>query len=171
MNNLRSKENISKTILLVASCSLLVTMLGCDAFVRKFTRKPKKEDLPKEELVLFPEEYKPTMDKEQVYRQYFLFWQSWQEELITALLRSGNHKKQVDCAEEAIKNLTSLKPLIKAEKQKKLDIYITQLKDLRDQIKMDAYSSRADVNIQEAERIKKGILRDFSYSKISKDIS
>ena len=58
----------SKLFLLVTSYLLLVTTIGCDAFIRKFTRKPKKENLPKEELLIAPEEYKvPLMSKEDLY--------------------------------------------------------------------------------------------------------
>ena len=157
----------SKIILLVTSYLLLVTMIGCDAFVRKFTRKPKKEDLPKEEMVLSPEEYKtPQVSKEEIYRQYFLFWKSWHDELIVSLQEGANHKKQIDCVREAIENLTQLKILFNEEKQKNIDVYINQLKDLEDLIAKDIYGSAIARNRLAAERIKRNILRDFSYSKI-----
>src|SRR3989338_3700293 len=83
---------------------LIFYSLGCEAFIRKFTRKPKKENMPKEEMVLAPEEYKaPEMSKEDLYRQHFLFWRTWQDELIASLNKEGNHKKQIDCINEAVK--------------------------------------------------------------------
>jgi hypothetical protein len=155
-------------------CGLLTMvygLLGCDAFVRKFTRKPKKEALPQEEMVLVPEEYKgPQITKEEQYRQYFLFWKSWQDELITSLLEKRSQKKQIDCAKEAIRNLVSLKAFLNEEKQKKLDIYINRLNDLQGQISQDLYGSNIVTHLQEAERIRRDILRNFSYHKISKDI-
>ncbi len=161
-----------KVILLVTIYSLLVTTIGCDAFVRKFTRKPKKENLTSpEEMILAPEEYRGAqMTKEEMYRQYFLFWKSWQDELITSLLERRSQKKYIACAEEAIKNLVNLKVLLNAEKQEKLDIYIKRLKDLRDSISQDLYDNNVTTHLQEAERIKRGILKEFSYQKISKDI-
>jgi len=155
-------------------CGLLTMvygLLGCDAFVRKFTRKPKKEALLAEEMVLVPEEYKgPQITKEEQYRQYFLFWKSWQDELITSLLEKRSQKKQIDCAKEAIRNLVSLKAFLNEEKQKKLDIYINRLNDLQGQISQDLYGSVTASYLQAAERIKRDILKDFSYHKISKDI-
>ena len=162
---------IKRAILLVTCCSLIFTIIGCDAFVRKFTRKHNKEEMPREELVLTPEEYKPTMNKEQQYRQYFLFWQSWQDELIEALAQKKSLKKQIDCAEQAIKNLLNLKELLSEAKQSKLDIYINQTKELKDLIARDIYTSGAGINIRTAESIKRAIFRDFSYNKIKKDIS
>jgi hypothetical protein len=135
--------------------------------VRKFTRKPKKEDLPQEEMLLAPEEYKgPQMSREELYRQYFLFWKSWQDEIINSLYGKASHKRQVDCAEEAIKNLNNLKGLLNEERQKKLDIYLGQLEELKDLITEDVYSNNASFYIQKAERIKRDVLRDFSYNKI-----
>ncbi len=167
-----TQYTIRNTIILVFSLYLLLTFLGCEAFVRKFTRKPKNENLPKEEMVLAPEEYKgPGMAKEELYHQYFLFWKSWQDELINSLSEGANHKKQVDCTQEAIKNLINLKGLLNEERQKKLEIYISQLNDLKERIAKDLYGNNIAANRQSAEQIKRNILRDFVYKKISKDIS
>ena len=156
----------SKIILLVTSYLLIVTLIGCDAFVRKFTRKPKKEELPQEEMVLAPEEYKPQISKEELYRQYFLFWKSWQDELIESLVQKRSNKKQLDCIKEAIKNLVNLKGLLNTQKQEKLDIYINRMQELKDSIANDIYSNSAPIYVQSAERLKMNILRDFSYNKI-----
>jgi hypothetical protein len=167
MNNRSDfKRRLKQTILLVTSYSLLVTIIGCEAFVRKFTRKPKKEDLPQEEMVLAPEEYKSNISKEDLYRQYFLFWKSWQSELIESLVQKRSNKKQVDCIDEAIKNLLNLRTLLNAEKQQKLDAYIARMQELRGAIASDIYSNSVSTNAQAAERLKMNILRDFSYDKI-----
>ena len=147
-------------------CFVMVCLLGCDAFVRKFTRKPNKDQLPQEELVLAPEEYKPTMSKEELYRQYLLYWQSWQDELIESLGRRSNYKKQVSCVEQAIKNLEQVKLMLNEEKRKKLDIYFNQLKALKGSITEDSYGLNIPIFRQNAERLRRGILRDFSYSKV-----
>lgn len=158
---------IRRVIILVSGVWCLVSFLGCEAFTRKFTRKPKKDDLVKEELVLVPEEYKDVqMSNEELYRQYFLFWKSWQDELINALSVGSNYKKQIDCINEAIKNLINLRALLKEEGQKKLDAYIDQLKGLKDQISKDLYGNSIVGNRQNAELLKKRILKDFSYNKI-----
>ena len=150
---------------------VILNLIGCEAFTRKFTRKSKNENLPQTEMVLVPEEYRSTMSKEELYRQYFLFWKSWHDELINSLSIGANHKKQIGSANEAIKNLEQLKAYLNAEKQKELDIYLNQLKTLKELITKDAYGSNFSVNRYTAESIRRSILRDFSYSKISKDIN
>lgn len=156
------KKNISVFIIYF----LIVSLIGCDAFVRKFTRKPKREELPEQELVLAPEEYRSTMTKEEQYRQYFLFWESWQGELVQALLVKTNRKKPVSCINEAIKNLEEIQKMLDAEKQKKLESYLVQLKDLRETIIEDTYGTDFSSQRMAAERIKRAISRDFSYSKV-----
>ncbi|MFH1888616.1 MAG: hypothetical protein ABH806_00830 [Candidatus Omnitrophota bacterium] len=146
---------------------LIIILIGCDAFVRKFTRKQKKEDLPAEEMVLAPEEYKPPqMTKEEIYRHNFLYWQSWHDELINALSARASQKKQVYCGNEAMKNLEQLRQNLQEAQQKKLDAYINQLKDLVKDISEDTYGNDASRNRLKAERIRRGVLREFSYNKI-----
>jgi hypothetical protein len=153
-----------KLLLIFCLLFLVSTLVGCEAFVRKFTRKPKEK--PKEEMVLAPEEYKPTINKEEQYRQYFLFWKSWQDELIAALSGQASQKKRLDCVNEAIKNLEQLKPMLNITLQKKLDIYLNQLKNLKDLIAKDIYGNNAVMHRLTAERLKRNILRDFPYPKI-----
>ncbi|MFH0912700.1 MAG: hypothetical protein V1884_00225 [Candidatus Omnitrophota bacterium] len=145
---------------------LIGNLIGCDAFVRKFTRKSKREP-KKEEMVLAPEEYKPpVMTREEVYRKHFLFWKSWHDELINTLAAGLSYKKQIDCMNETLKNLELLRATLEEIKQKQLDVYINQLNDLKDSITRDLYGSDASRHRLNAERIKRGILRDFSYPKI-----
>lgn len=150
---------------------ILITMVfelcACEAFVRKFTRKPKKEQLPKEEMVLVPEEYPSLpMSKEELYRKYLFYWKSWQDELIQSLSKGSNHKKQISCIEESIKNLKALRELLKEKTQKKLDVYIEELESLRISILKDVHGINLQANRIVAEKIKRNILKEFSYNKI-----
>jgi len=167
MNHKSSVRQYKSKILLLTFTFLLLTLsVGCDAFVRKFTRKPKKENLPQQEMILVPQEYKPPkMSKEEVYRQYFLYWKVWHDELINSLSIGSSHKKQIGCANEAVKNLEELRPILQENMQKKLDVYISQLKDLKNEITEDLYGTNISSNRLTAERMKRNILRDFSYNK------
>lgn len=162
----RLKAPITQIIILATCYWLLATLAGCDAFVRKFTRKPKRAPV-KEELLLAPEEYKArSLPSKDSYQQYFLFWKSWHNELIDSLTSDASHKKRVYCISEAIKNLEDMKPLLKEGKQGELEIYISELKVLKSKLQEDLYGSNISSNRLSAERIKRGILREFSFSKI-----
>jgi hypothetical protein len=145
---------------------LLLDLAGCESFARKFTRKSKKADQAVE-MVLVPEEYKgPNMTKEELYRQYFLFWKSWHDELENALTQRSSIKKKVDCAQEALKNLVNMKNMLVADMQKNLDVYINRTIDLLASIKSDIYGTNDSRNLYIAEGIKSDIHKGFIYPKI-----
>ena len=157
---------IKKIFLGLLFCLLLFNLIGCEAFTRKFTRKSKKADQAIE-MVLIPEEYKgPNMTKEEIYRQYFLFWKSWQDELINALTQRSSLKKKIDCGQEALKNLVNMRGLLVAPAQKNLDAYIDRSRDLISDMQSDIYGSNDNRSIQTAERLKSDIQRVFIYPKI-----
>jgi hypothetical protein len=162
---------VKNLVCLCLAICVFCSLVGCDSFVRKFTRKSKKENTPQEEMVLVPIEYKaaPTTSEE-VYRKYLLYWKSWQDELIESLLANANHKKQVDSASEAIKNLEELKKLLKEGSRPKLEAYIQHLNAIKSSIESDTYGSRAASLRSDAERVKRDILRDFSYQKAKNNL-
>jgi len=140
---------------------------GCDAFVRKFTRKSKRDKKEDVQMVLVPEEYKgPDLTKEELYRSDLLFWKSWHTELIEALMVNANKKKQAGCSDEAIKRLEKMRARLNETAQKRLNTFLTQLRDLREEIDKDTYSAGRTNQRQSAERLKRQILRDFSYAKV-----
>jgi len=158
---------INKVLVLFLVSFICINLIGCEAFVRKFTRKPKKDKYQQEELVLSPVEYKaPVMTPEQKYRQSFLYWQSWQDELIEALSTSKKRKKAIDCASQALKNLNDLSPLLDEKNQKILDNYAKQLNSLKDEIQSDIYGNRLDFSRLTAERLKRNVFRDLSITKV-----
>jgi hypothetical protein len=150
---------------------LVISLAGCDAFVRKFTRKSKKGDLPREELVLSPEEYHPPqISKEERYRQYYLYWKSWHDELLTSITERRNSKKQLDCAQEAIKQLEQMRGMLGPDKQKQLDVYLAQFNDIRDEVAKDIYNAGAPERYNRTERIKMNIQQHFSYAHIKNSL-
>ena len=144
---------------------LLLNLIGCESFTRKFTRKSKKS--APVQMVLAPEEYTgPDMTKEELYRQYFIYWKAWQDELINALTLKASLKKKIDCAQEALKNLVNMKTQLVLAAQKNFDPTITRFNELLVSIREDVYGSKDSSNRQEASQLKANIQRDFIYPKI-----
>jgi len=157
---------VKKILTVLLFCFLLLDLLGCEAFTRKFTRKSNKPDAAVE-MVLVPEEYKgPNLTKEEIYRQYYLYWSCWQNELINALTQKSSLKKKVDCAQEALKNLVQMRMMLVEDAQKNFDRQIAKLTDLRDYIKSDIYGANDNRSLRMAERIKSSIHMGFVYPKI-----
>ncbi|MCX5710837.1 MAG: hypothetical protein NT060_02555 [Candidatus Omnitrophica bacterium] len=159
----------SKYFKLFVILLLVVDLAGCESFVRKFTRK-KKQEGPTEELVLVPEEYKDTRTAEAKYREHFTYWKAWQDELVESLLMNKSLKKRVDCAEQALKHLSELKPLLIAKKQQELSGYLARLADLRDMISDDTYGTNNHFYRNKAENIRRNVLQHFSYPGIGKSV-
>ncbi|MDP1853381.1 MAG: hypothetical protein Q8L26_04180 [Candidatus Omnitrophota bacterium] len=136
---------------------------------KKFVRKPKAE--PKqEEPLLMPEEYNPEFNKDVLYKDYLVYWRSWHDELIASLEANLSHKKQVDCAQEAIVNLGKLRGLLNEEKQKVLDVYLEELKALRDDIKEGASGANLSIIKHKLTINRRNILHNFMYSKVKEDL-
>ena len=157
---------LRKIFFILLICFLAFNLVGCESFTRKFTRKSKKSDQVVE-MVLVPQEYKgPNMTKEELYRQYFLYWKSWQDELINALTQKASLKKKIDCAQEALKNLAQMKRLLVVDASKNLDLSIAKLNDLLAVIRSDVYGTNDIRNLQTAQRLKSSIQTNFVYPKV-----
>jgi thiamine biosynthesis lipoprotein ApbE len=157
---------IKRILSFLLFCFLLLDLLGCEAFTRKFTRKTKKADTSVE-MVLVPEEYKgPNMSKEDIYRQYYNYWSTWQDELINALTQNASQKKKIDCAQEALKNLIKIKMMVSDEAQKNFDPAIADLNNLLAYIKSDLYGQDDNRNRRVAEKIKTSIHDNLNYPEV-----
>ena len=156
-----------RSVVLVCGVLTIVCMLaGCEAFVRKFTRKPNKEQLPREEMVLVPEEYKaPQMTSEELYRQHFLFWKSWQGELIDRM--GDNYKKRTECYYELMQNLLEMQKYLNDQKYNELGVFITEIKSVDPDVKkIDLRGSEQYRITQVLEKTKRLIDKRFSYTKV-----
>lgn len=160
--------SLRKLFFTVVICFLVFNLIGCEAFVRKFTRKKNRE--VQEEMVLAPEPYKNTASKEEQYRQSLIFWKAEHEELISALLENKPAKKRINSAQEAIKHLENMKVLLNDAKQKQLGGYIIRMNDLLENIRGDSYGANNNLYRLKAENIRRDILRDFSYDKIKNSL-
>ena len=159
-----------KWFVFIIGMILVFNLTGCEAFARKFTRKSKK-DKNAVEMVLAPEEWKgPTMTKEERYRQYLLFWRSWHDELMSALLQNYSQKKKNDCAQQAIKNMNGMRALLNESTQKQLDVYIKQMVDLAAEIKADLYGASANSFCLRLDKIRMHMQESFSYDDIKNDL-
>ncbi|OGX25626.1 MAG: hypothetical protein A3J51_05760 [Omnitrophica WOR_2 bacterium RIFCSPHIGHO2_02_FULL_45_21] len=171
INPAKIKRRWTQIILLSTTCCLLFTLIGCAAFVRKFTRKPKGEP-EKEEPVIQPEVYPDlAADKDQLYKDYSAFWEGWADQLMEFLNEKANFKKQRECAYEALDNLIKMRELLNEEKAKSLESLINEFTAVKTIIFTGRLSS-PDYNYlkNKVERIKSGVHRHFAHSKISKDL-
>lgn len=151
---------------------LIINLVGCEAIVRKFTRKPKLDETRREEMVLVPEEYKGSqMTKEETYRKSLTYWNSWQNELVTALLDKASYKKRVSCIKEAMKYLKEMQAMLKGSKREQFDTYMKRMLELQVSVTEDSSGYHLSRDHNTAEHLRLEILRYFSYGDIKDFLS
>lgn len=155
-----------KIVLLFAGCWLLVSSLtGCEGVRKKFTRPPKKTEEPKH-IALPVQEYVEAYPKDITYNNHFIFWKYWHQELIDAL-GTTNRKKELECAEQLVSNLESMRSLLAEEKGKELDPYLKELSKTIGQIKQGNLSEpKIQYLKRDLEKQKRQIDREFSLNKV-----
>ncbi|MCG8431773.1 MAG: hypothetical protein MJA29_11450 [Candidatus Omnitrophica bacterium] len=152
-------------LMLVVVC-LLVAGTGCEAFIKKFKREPKKKDTV-HELVLEPESYDEARPADnELARQYYSFWRNWHDELITALASSDNHKKKKEAAFESVRNLENLAPFMKEPYRSAIGEYIAKLEKLYEDIAGDIHSMYGSRSLNRARDLKRRIEREFPFTAI-----
>jgi len=160
------KQMAGTTAVFIIGGILVMSFMGCEALGKKFIRKPKNQERVNEP-VLVPQEY-PSLYKtpEEAYKQYLFYWKSWQDEFINSLLYRSSSKKRATCVEEAAKNLSFLRNLLTPEKQQGVDEYIRQLMVLKDAVSKDTFAMSSDSYRMTAEKLRRNILRDYSYNAV-----
>ena len=167
----RLNKEITQIIFICSIFFFLFYLSGCQTLARKFTRKPKGEP-KKEEPVIQPEVYPDVAQgKDELYKDYFTFWESWADELIEFLNEKANSKKQKECAALALDNLIKMRELLKEEKAKSLEPKVIEFAAVKAivfagrLISSDYYYLKNKV-----ERIKSMVHRNFAYSRIKQDL-
>ena len=149
---------------------MIISLTGCEAFVKKFRRRPKEEK--REEPIIQPQSYPDVaLNKDELYRDYFLFWESWADELVSFLKDNANTKKQKECIQQAMDNLVKMQSLLNEEKAGFLDKFVIELTTVKN-VLFQSYLNSADFSYlkNKIERIKAKVHRDFVFSKIKKDL-
>ncbi|UCB56610.1 MAG: hypothetical protein JSV30_05215 [Candidatus Omnitrophota bacterium] len=157
------RNKLSRIIILFL---FVASLSGCEAFRKKFVRKPKGEKEIK--VVVNTQEYVSQYSRKQIYEKYFLFWKAANDELLGLLnIQEVNRKKRIYYAEKIAENLLQMQQLLAPEKQKALDAYIAEQKQIVVELKKYSLSLGKKLQI-------KGILRkqrrevrkEFSYKNI-----
>jgi len=154
----------------------LFTAAGCgyEVFNRKFVRKKKKPEGPPPVYHIEPLVKPPNSD---IYSRAYLFWKTWESELLIALSPAGfprtvNNLRVKECLREAISSMDQMRECLDEEKSQQLAEYIKQLE------LFDVFLSRQDLSDmtlarmrQEIEIHKRNVEIRFSPSMVKNDIA
>jgi hypothetical protein len=149
-----------KVVIVIVLC---LCIAGCGGLQRKFARKKKEE--VKTPAIVTTYDYPIAERVEELYKKRFLFWKSWQGELIDRI--DDNYKKRVECYDQLMQNLFEMQKYLSDEKYKELEAFITEIKSVGPVVKkMDLRGSEKHRVAQVLEKTKRLIDKRFSYSKV-----
>jgi len=161
----RTILNFKKFVVFLLVFSIFY-LSGCEAFRKKFTRKPKKKEKEIEDIVFVPIEYpEVSYSKDEVYKNQYLFWKGWHSELINNVYDGASRKRQIDCINEALKRLNKMKGLLNSERQKEIDIYIQKMNEIRKEL-LDSRFIMISSMKRKLVSLQNKIQKSFSYRKV-----
>lgn len=142
---------------------LCASIAGCAGVQRKFARKKQKEEKPLPVVTTY--DYAKEQRVDELYKKRFLFWKSWQSELIDRI--GDTYKKRTECYDELMQNLTEMQKYLNDEKFKELEVFITEIKSVGPDVKkIDLRGSEKYRITQVLEKTKRLIDKRFSYTKV-----
>ncbi len=142
---------------------LSISFTGCAALQKKFARKKKKEDRPV--AIITTHDYSKELRVDELYKKHFLFWQSWQTELMDRM--DATRKKRITCYDYTISSLMEMKKYLVGPKVEELEGFITEIKSIELDIRKKRLSKSGQYRIiRLLEKTKRQIDRKFSYHNV-----
>ena len=139
---------------------VLLMGTGCGSVRKKFIREKKRR---KESVVYVDfKEYSNVPPKES-YSEYYLFAQGWLDEVLQALLITGNRKKQKQALREALTNIEQMSFFLDEEGKESLSSLHRELVDIQKKIAVSSMDKvKRDRVASKLEYIKRDFKRKFS---------
>jgi hypothetical protein len=119
--------------------------------------------------VITPRDYDAhPIPNDVLYKQYFYYWKSWNDELVAALSERETSKKIVFSAEQTLSHLVKMRSYLKEEKGKDLDLLIEEARSLSGAIIASPVMlpSQYDAFRYRAERLLARVNRGFDSRKV-----
>jgi hypothetical protein len=157
---------LRRLIGIVLVITFMVTVCGCAALKKKFTRKKK----PQKPTVYYDLEKYAKEPNAVLYKRHYVYWKTWQEELINKL-SENNYKKNARCTQGIISNLNDMKRYLSAEKAEALQPFIDEMQGLEKELSGKYISMGRQTRLHNLlEKRYRRIKREFSYTKVKDDI-
>ena len=152
---------MKRLLTLVLVITVAISLAGCDALQRKFTRKSKVVKKPRI-YQLKKYDVKPSPE---LYEKHFVYWETWSSEILQRL--GDNHKKDVSCIEQLLGQLNDMQNILVSEKAGELEKHIRSYEQVRDTIVTEELSQYNKSWVRTTlDREDRYIKRDFAIDRI-----
>lgn len=142
---------------------LCLSIAGCGGLQRKFARRKTEEVKPLPVTTTY--DYSKELRVDELYKKRFLYWKSWQGELIDRM--GDGYKKRADCYNELMQNLLEMQKYLNDEKYKELEVFIINIRSIDPDVKKIDLTNNEKYRISQLlEKTKRLIDKRFSYSKV-----
>lgn len=142
---------------------LCIFLTSCAGLQRKFTRNKKEE--AKSAPIVTTYDYAKELRVDELYKKHFLFWKTWQSELIDRM--DDSCKKRIECYDEALENLKEMKKYLNDIKAQELEPFLSGITSIDLAIKKDRLTNSEKYKMQQLlEKTKRQIEKRFSYSDV-----
>jgi len=114
--------------------AFLLTLSGCEALRRKFTRT-KRRSAKQEAMIVTPRDYSEhPFPNDVMYQQNFTYWKAWNQEWVASLHDQDSRKKILSCGEQALVNLEKMASYLTQEKKERLEVHVAATRALQEDI-------------------------------------
>jgi len=142
---------------------LCIFIAGCAGMQRKFVRKKQIEE--KAPPIVTTYDYPIDQRLDELYKKRFLFWKSWQGELIDRM--GDTYKKRAECYDGLMENLLEMQRYLNNERYNELEAFITEIKTIDPGVKKIDLTENERYKISQLlERTKRLIDKRFSYTHV-----
>ena len=146
---------------IVTAIFLTMSLTGCEAVQKKFTRKKKEVKTPR----FYQLKKYPKKAAAELYQKHYSYWRTWQEELIKTL--GQNSKKDKRCTAEAVGQLKDMQNLLIPSKAEELQPHIERMELARDIIlRGDLSFANKDYVRNVIDREDRLVKREFCYAMV-----
>lgn len=143
---------------------LTISLTGCGPMQKKFVRKKKNEEKIAP-VVVTTYDYSKELRVEELYKKYFLFWKSWQTELIDRM--DASHKKRIECYDFTVESLLQMKKYLSDAKGNEFEHFISEIKSIDPDIRKQTLSKSEKYRFRQLlENTKRKIDKQFSYPQV-----
>lgn len=152
-----------KCIIYLLLLILFISFSGCATLQKKFVRKKKQEEKATPIITMY--DYSKDLRVDELYKKHFLFWKTWQLELIERM--DATYKKRNVCYDHIIASLMEMERYLAAPKREELQPFLERIKSIDPMIRKGRLSKSEKYRMREMlEDVRRQIEKRFSYSDV-----